>query len=329
MRIRIIILTITLAWVHLLASVAFVSAQQSAVPHEIRLLVQWGEYLTDLSEAQTQVGLNHRAGSNLILYHDRTFLIPGLQMTENDKARVHYYASVSKNHISPYFTVLDDSAGPVSILPVPDSLIDVTAWCYTYMHEQVHRWQMSLGSYSENMEKEPFFGENHALLIKTMHQQLQNPKLRSAVIQLIEGLSELAEGPSGKQTKKTLAAWNYLKHSMDERSFSYFEYSIWQEGFAKYLEFKVATTSAGQTSHDVSASYLDHKEYSDFLAYYLFSESMHPRTEVHAYRIGALLAIALDAQKIPWLDHYKNHPFDVNGLFLMLQGNRLPATALQ
>lgn len=127
-----------------------------------------------------------------------------------------------------------------------------------------------------------------------------------------------ARGPSeAEHLSGYLAARERLREALDEADYRYFSFQLWQEGVARYTEYRVAETAAEQ--HEPLLAF---RALADFMPYPTAADSLRRALaeelasldlasgqRVAFYPVGAAEALLLDAVRPGWRRHYLGDTF--------------------
>ncbi len=211
--------------------------------------------------------------------------------------------------------------------PEQTNITNSTAWIVTVLHEHFHQLQMSQPNY---------YADTEALGLsrgdKTGMWMLNYPfPYDSAIVQekfsaMCVALSE-ALSASDEQLPAKLKAFREartaFKNVLSPDDYKYFSFQLWQEGIARYTEWRVAKLAAEK--HTPSKELQSLKDYKPFAA---IADSLNSKIlrdlpklpladgqRVVFYTFGAAEAMLLDRANPKWQEHYLTKKFDLEAYY--------------
>ena len=202
-----------------------------------------------------------------------------------------------------------------------------TRWALTLAHEHFHQWQMSQPDYYTETE-----GLGLAKDDTTGMWMLNYPfpydddTVNAAFANMSRTLRDVVFAIDGRGFRGKFDAFRKaraaFKAVLSDDDYAYFSFQVWQEGIARYTEYRLARSSA---LHAPSASF---KELPDFVPFdkqaaelkgrvmsQLLNADLEEQRRTAFYHIGAAEGILLDKVSPGWRDHYFTQKFYVENYY--------------
>jgi hypothetical protein len=197
-----------------------------------------------------------------------------------------------------------------------------TPWVVTVLHEHFHQLQNSQPTYFADVEGLNLSrGDQTGMWMLNFPFPYDTPELAKEFSALGALLAEALEQPS--KTAAYLAARRKIAQSLGTDDYKYFSFQVWQEGIARYTEYRIASLAAKR--HKPSAAftalsdYKPLKEVAGEIKSGIVRELTHldlPSVRrVAFYPIGAGEGLLLDKVKPGWQQRYFTDKFDVEKCF--------------
>jgi hypothetical protein len=196
-----------------------------------------------------------------------------------------------------------------------------TAWVLTLLHEHFHQWQYSEPGYYAGVTRLDLAQGD------TTGQWMLNypfPYDSAAVPQSIQSLAaalvgvfKTSAGDRQIAWREAAAARDSLRSHLRAADYRYFEFQLWQEGVARFIEYAVARTAArAQEPAREFRALPDYEPYgaaadrqlSDWRRELEHLDAGRQR-RVAFYPIGAALALLLEQSSPGWKHTYAQQPF--------------------
>jgi hypothetical protein len=210
-------------------------------------------------------------------------------------------------------------------------------WVTAWLHEHTHQWQMSMDDYAKKTKSLELSDEgdegkwmlNYPFPYADPEINRKFDRLKDQLISLLETLrKKRAPARVRKAMYKYLEAKLAFKESISAKDYRYFNFTNWQEGIAKYTEYRAYQVALKVSSwkkdkngkHPIPmvtmkkmakmADYNYHKMISDL------EEADLRRFGRNAfYATGAIEAIILDHLVKNWRKGYLKNPFGLEWAF--------------
>lgn len=196
-----------------------------------------------------------------------------------------------------------------------------TAWVLTLLHEHFHQWQFSQPDYNDGVSRLGLargdttgqwmldypFPYDSAPVQRAMR------SLAGALVQALEARPETR----GRALQAVSESRDGLRKLLTADDHRYFEFQLWQEGGARFIQYAVAraAAAAGEPSADFRRlpDYEPYGQAAEEAARGLGREleelDLARKRRVAFYPIGAALALLLDETREDWKQEYTRRPF--------------------
>jgi hypothetical protein len=197
-----------------------------------------------------------------------------------------------------------------------------TAWVLTLLHEHFHQWQYGQPGYYDDVGRLDLSGgDTTGIWMLDYPFPYDSAPVGQAVRRWAVALrSALNAGPLRSQRLKEIVnARNALRRLLSAADYRYLEFQLWQEGVARYVEYRTAELASRQEEPDSNFRKLpDYQPYSavavngrrDLLSE-LERTDLETNRRVSFYAIGAAIALLLDKTRPGWKQAYSEHPFSL------------------
>ena len=199
-----------------------------------------------------------------------------------------------------------------------------TAWVVTALHEHFHQYQFTRPWYYESVNGLGLSGGDQSGMWQLNYpfpyqDEVLAQTTRAWAMALKTSLFELSLHPDQKPEDHRLQK-AALKAALDDSDYRYLSFQLWQEGVARYIEYKVAEAAAEFHQPSVAFARLD-----DFIPYAELLKSMMIDLQqelndldlaesgrVAFYALGASEALLLDRFNPSWQAQYFRSPFHLD-----------------
>jgi hypothetical protein len=206
-----------------------------------------------------------------------------------------------------------------------------TAWVLTLLHEHFHQWQYSLPDYYTgvarlNLARGDTTGQwmlDYPFPYDSVPVQQAMRSLASALVRSLDA------PPAGRRAapNDVIGARDALRSRVHAADYRYFEFQLWQEGVARFIEYSAARAAAEAPEPSAEFRSLpDYQPYggaADSVRRSLRRELEHldlaRQRRVAFYPLGAAMALLLDETSADWKRAYARRPF---ALAALLSENR-------
>jgi hypothetical protein len=200
------------------------------------------------------------------------------------------------------------------------------AWVLALLHEHFHQWQYSQPDYYAGVSRlglahDDTTGQwmlDYAFPYDSAPVQRAMRSLATALVRALEAR------PSARvrALKKSIDARDSLQSYLTAADYSYFEFQLWQEGVARYLEYAAARAGAeaGVPSADFQRlpDYEPYSRAADRGSLSLHRELQHldlgRQRRAAFYPVGAAIALLLEKTSPEWKRDYAQRPFALAAL---------------
>jgi hypothetical protein len=206
-----------------------------------------------------------------------------------------------------------------------------TAWVVTLLHEHFHQWQFSRPDYNEGVSRLGLArGDTTGQWMLNYPFPYDSAPVQRAMRNLAGALAQALDAPREKRGAALQGVSDdrdALRALLPADDYRYFEFQLWQEGAARFIQYAVARTAAERWEPSA-----DFRRLPDYEPYGQAAESARQalrrelaeldlarQRRVAFYPIGAALALLLDGARPDWKEEYTRHPFRLPDL---LPGHR-------
>jgi hypothetical protein len=202
-----------------------------------------------------------------------------------------------------------------------------TAWVLTLMHEHFHQWQSSRPDYYPGVARLDLArGDTTGQWMLDYAFPFDSAPVQQAVRGLATALGhalEAAPAARSNALKLVVSARGTLRGRLTPADYRYFEFQLWQEGVARYIEY-AAARAASADSGEPSAAFeglADYEPYSAAdaearrgLRRELEQLALGRQRRIAFYPLGAAMALLLEETRPDWKQAYGRQPFALAAL---------------
>jgi hypothetical protein len=206
-----------------------------------------------------------------------------------------------------------------------------TAWVLTLLHEHFHQWQSSRPDYYASVARLDLArGDSTGQWMLDYAFPYDSVPVQQAVRGLATALGQALDAPPGARSsalKAVVSAREALRRRLTVADYRYFEFQLWQEGVARYIEYAAARAAAAEPGKPLAAfeRLADFEPYSAAatearrgLRRELEQLALGRQRRIAFYPLGAAMALVLEDTRPGWKSAYRRRPFALAAL--------LPAT---
>lgn len=203
-----------------------------------------------------------------------------------------------------------------------------TEWVLTLLHEHFHQWQYSRRGYYRRVAKLDLSGgDSTGAWMLNYPFPYDSPPVETAAKQLAQAVSSALDAPPEKREPAVAAvvkARAALAKQLTPAENRYLEFQLWQEGVARYIEYKAASladrlgapSAAFRALPDFDSYQFAAQRVALALRRELDGFDLSQNGRVSFYPLGAALALLLDASRPGWKRRYTARPFELTPLLL-------------
>lgn len=202
-----------------------------------------------------------------------------------------------------------------------------TFWVLTALHEHFHQFQSSQPDYYASVNALGLSGgDQTGQWMLNYPFPYESPDVADRFDEWSLALHNVLQQAGTPEFEESLASYfekrTLLREALDENDYQYMSFQIWQEGVARYTEYKIAETA--------SAHYIPSAEFrlvDDFIPFPeaadelygnimegLSGPSLQNHKRVAFYSVGAAEALLLDMLNPDWKKQYFEKKFDLAGM---------------
>jgi hypothetical protein len=202
-----------------------------------------------------------------------------------------------------------------------------TAWVLTLMHEHFHQWQSSRPDYYQGVARLDLArGDTTGQWMLDYEFPYDSAPVQQAVRGLAIALGQALDAPPGARSialKTVLSARDTLRRRLTAVDYRYFEFQLWQEGVARFLEYAAARAAAADFAKPSAAfeGLADYEPYSAAAAEArrglrreLGQLALGRQPRIAFYPLGAAMALVLEETRPDWKSAYSRRPFALAAL---------------
>ncbi len=202
-----------------------------------------------------------------------------------------------------------------------------TAWVLTLLHEHFHQWQSSRHDYYTGVARLALArGDTTGQWMLDYAFPYDSVPVQQAVRGLATALGHALDAPPGARSsalKVVVSARDTLRGHLTAADYRYFEFQLWQEGVARYIEYAAARAAAVDPGRPSAAfeRLADYEPYSAAagearrgLRRELEHLALGRQRRIAFYPIGAAMALLLEETRPDWKQAYGRRPFALAAL---------------
>jgi len=206
-----------------------------------------------------------------------------------------------------------------------------TAWVLTLLHEHFHQWQYSQPGYYAGVARlDLAHGDTTGQWMLDYAFPYDSAPVQQAVRRLAIALGQALDAPPSAKAnalRAVVGARETLRGCLTAADYRYFEFQLWQEGVARFIEYAAARAAAGSGGPSAAfRSLSDYEPYSGAAAgarrsvrRELEQLALGRQRRVAFYPLGAAMALLLEETRSDWKRAYADRPFALAALLSATQ----------
>ncbi|HUR93888.1 MAG TPA: hypothetical protein VMY76_04865 [Gemmatimonadales bacterium] len=201
-----------------------------------------------------------------------------------------------------------------------------TTWVLTLLHEHFHQWQYAQPDYYPGIRRLDLArGDSTGQWMLDYPFPYDSAAIQVAMRRLADALvGALAASPGTRAdaVRSVVQARDALRAALSADDYRYFEFQLWQEGTARFIEYAAARAAARLPHPSAAFRHLpDYQPYgatADSMLHGIRREleqlDLGQKRRVAFYPIGAAIALVLDRTRPGWQRKYAQRPFALAAL---------------
>jgi hypothetical protein len=187
----------------------------------------------------------------------------------------------------------------------------------TLLHEHFHQWQYSQPWYYPGVARLGLSGgDSTGMWMLNYPFPYDSLPVGAAVRRLALSLRSALDPESGSGLQPVLRAREALRAQLSAADYRYLEFQLWQEGVARYVEYRAANLASSRKHTGDFVGLPDYQPYAAAAAdrrrgllRELQQTDLQRNRRVSFYPIGAAIALLLDRMGQEWKEAYSRRPF--------------------
>ncbi len=234
--------------------------------------------------------------------------------------------------LNPSFLATYPAVGGISTIVVGQAentwVKTSTPWTVTILHEHFHQFQNSQPNYYAAVDSLDLSnGDLSGMWMLNYSFPYSDKNVQEKFRQLCKMLAEILQDPSRKTSKEKLTKYLLVRkdfqESLKEKDYRYLSFQAWQEGVARYTEYKIAELAAN--GYKPSREFIKLKDFkpyktvADDIYKNIIDELKNANLEESQrnvfYPFGAGEALLLDKVNAKWKSRYNTERFYLEKYF--------------
>jgi hypothetical protein len=201
-----------------------------------------------------------------------------------------------------------------------------TEWVLTVLHEHFHQWQYSQPGYYQGVAGLGLAnGDSTGQWMLDYPFPYDSTPVQHDMRRLASALRQALDAPRADRLealRNLVVARDALSRRVNAADYRYFEFQLWQEGVARFIEYAAARAAAAS-----GAPLAEFRELSDYVPYdtiaYRARRTLRRELEqldlgrqrrAAFYSVGAAIALLLEDTRPDWKRAYSERPFALAAL---------------
>lgn len=311
-------------------------AQQASVPDLDRIRLAEAFRVADAVQDRVWPGWSAAPFAVLLVTEEREFLIRHLRPSD-DFAPAGYDSLLQSDvymrprQFATNLLATFPAVGGVSTVVIgraENTGRSSVAWVLTILHEHFHQFQTAQPDYYDAVAALELSGGDETGMWMLDY---AFPYDSSAVIErfsaysdaLQAGLESLGSEMQDEAFQRYVTAHSRLRDELSDQDYRYLSFQLWQEGVARYIEYRVAETAVSHHSplpaFEALPDFMSYGAAADSIRASLINEleslDLAAAKRLAFYPTGAAEALLLDALKPDWKSRYFRDKFQIENLY--------------
>jgi hypothetical protein len=201
-----------------------------------------------------------------------------------------------------------------------------TDWVLTLLHEHFHQWQYSLPDYYQHSADLDLAGvDSSGMWMLNYPFPYDSARVQAAAKNLAHALSQALDA-APRTRRRAIRAVHRARMALAEHltaaDMRYLEFQLWQEGVARFIEYRAADLAA--QAHQPDKAYQEQPDYTSYASVSKRSNitlrrdlarlDLQKDRRIVFYALGAAYAMLLETSRPGWKEMYAARPFVMTAL---------------
>lgn len=199
-------------------------------------------------------------------------------------------------------------------------------WTVTLLHEHFHQFEYSRPDYYDDVNALGLSGGDQTgswmlnYPFPYDHTDVQS-RFDAFSLALKKGLNARGTAQFAEALREVKSTWRAFREGLSPKDYRYFQFQVWQEGVARYVELRLAEELATRPASGCLKRFDPNtlKALAPSMQARIDQNLEHPALaqsrRVVFYSVGAAIAQLLDETSPSWKTEFLRHPFEVDRYF--------------
>lgn len=322
---------------YILLLIGFASTSSFGFSHpewtnENRIRIREAIRINEIYGDQVFIGMKEAPFAILLLCDSTAFLInhdnPSddfILLKEKDEVLnipVYYRPLQYPNYYLATFPAVNGI--PTIVIGTPENTnLNSTEWVTTLLHEHFHQLQMSDTKYYDEVNNLDLAGgDDSGMWMLNYPFPYHDNLINTLFKKLAETISGNISSGNNEKSQDLIDILTEIKSQLSEKDYAYFNFQIWQEGIARFVESHFLENLIHYTPSIEFTSLPDYASFGEYYSIFLerqrngLSEiELNEEKRISFYVIGWGLGIILDRYGMAWKNKYFEDKFYLEEYF--------------